>query len=93
VALGGLLEAVVADLGLARRLAETRALLAWDETVGGPMAQHARPLRLQRGRLEVAVASAAWRTQLSFMHREIVARLNQAAGETVIGEMVLLNRR
>ena len=84
---------MVADLGIARRLAETRALLAWDEVVGVPLAQQARPLRVARGRLEVAVSSAAWRTQLSFVQKEIVVRLNRAAGETVINELVLLNRR
>lgn len=84
---------MVAELGIGRRLAETRALLAWDEVVGTPLAQQARPLRVARGRLEVAVSSAAWRTHLSFVQKEIVARLNQAAGETVINELVLLNRR
>ncbi|MEW6755441.1 MAG: DUF721 domain-containing protein [Candidatus Latescibacterota bacterium] len=92
VPLAGLLQAALAGLGVARKLAETRALLAWEEVVGPVLAQRARALRVQHGRLEVAVPSAAWRTQLSFMQKDILERLNQAAGEVVIAELVLLNR-
>jgi predicted nucleic acid-binding Zn ribbon protein len=87
-----LLEAAVAELGLSERLLEARVLLAWDEAAG-PLATRARPLKIRHGKLEVAVTSPAWRTQLSFAKQEIVDRLNARAGKRVIGELVLLNRR
>jgi predicted nucleic acid-binding Zn ribbon protein len=88
--LQSLLEAAVAELGLSERLLETRILLAWDEAAG-PLASRARPLKVRHGKLEVAVASPVWRTQLNFVKQEIVARLNDRVGVQVIGELVLRN--
>lgn len=90
--LQSLLEAAVAELGLSEKLLEARILLAWDE-VAGPLASRARPLKIRHGKLEVAVASPAWRTQLSFVKQEIVDRLNARVGKKAIGELVLLNTR
>ena len=67
--------------------------MAWEEAVGPALTQQTRPLRVHNGRLEVAVPSAVWRSQLSFMQRDIVARLNELVGEPVIEELVLLNKR
>ena len=83
---------LIADLGLTRKLTEFRVLMAWEEVVGPALAQQTRPLRIHNGRLEVAVPSAVWRSQLSFMQRDIVARLNELAGESVVEELVLLNK-
>lgn len=90
--LQNLLEAAVAELGLSEKLLEARIMLAWDEAAG-PLASRARPLKIRHGKLEVAVASPVWRTQLNFVKQEIVDRLNARAGRKVIGELVLLNTR
>jgi len=89
--LQNLLEAALAELGLAEKLLETRVLLAWEEAAG-PLACRARPVKIRQGKLEVAVASPVWRMQLNFAKQEIVARLNARAGKEVIGELVFLNR-
>ena len=91
-ALDTLLEALIADLGIEGQLAECRAQLAWDEVVGPSLARQTRVLRVHNGRLEVAVASAVLRSQLSFMQRDIIARLNDLAGAQAIKELVLLNK-
>ena len=84
---------MIGGLGVRQRLAECRAQLAWDEVVGASLAQHARPLRVRNGRLEVAVPAAVWRSQLVFLQRDIIARLNARAGADVISALVLLNTR
>ena len=90
--LDGLLKAVITDLGADQKLAECRARMVWEEVVGPALAQHARPLRVRRGCLEVAVPSAVWRTQLSFMQRDIVVRINELLGGEVVKELRLLNQ-
>jgi len=75
------------------KLAECRARLVWDEAVGPSLARYARPLRVHKGCLEVAVPSAVWRSQLSFMQREIVARINELVGSEVIKELKLINKQ
>ena len=92
VAVGGLLDAVLTELGLAEKLRECRALLAWEEVAGPAVAARARPLRVRRGRLELAVPSAVWRTQLSFARDDLLRRINEVAGETVIREIAILNQ-
>lgn len=90
--LQNLLEAAIAELGQSEKLLEARILIAWEEAAG-PLARHARPLRIRHAKLEVAVSSPAWRTQLNFVKQEIVDRLNASAGKKVIAELVLLNTR
>ncbi len=90
--LQNLLEAAMADLGITEKLLEARILLAWEEAAG-PLASRARPLKIRHGKLEVAVASPAWRTQFNYVKQEIVDRLNARVGKKVIGELVFLNTR
>lgn len=92
VAVGGLLNGVLTELGLADKLRECRALLAWEEAAGPVVAARARPLRIRRGRLELAVPSAVWRTQLSFAKDDLLRRINELAGEAVIREIAILNQ-
>ena len=92
LALGGLLNGVLSELGLAEKLRECRALQAWKEAAGPAVAARARPLRIRRGRLELAVPSAVWRTQLSFARADLICRVNELAGETVVREIVILNQ-
>lgn len=92
VSVGSLLEAALADLGLTERLDSCRALLAWEEVVGASLSAHARPLRLHRGRLELAVPSGVWRTQLSFSKRQLVERLNRQLGKALVRDLVFVNR-
>ena len=91
-AVGRLLGATLRDLGIDEKLTECRALLAWDEMVGSPLAQHARPLRLRRGRLELAVPSPVWRTQLTFLKEDIKKRINEHLGVETIREVLLINQ-
>lgn len=92
VPLSGLLQTLVGELGVEERLAQCRAILVWEEAAGPLVASQARPLRILRGRLELAVPSATWRNQLSFMKPDLLRRLNQLAGEEVVRELVFLNQ-
>jgi hypothetical protein len=83
---------VLGELGVAEKLAQTQVLLAWSTVVGPLLAAHTRPLRVGRGgRLEIAVPSASWRTQLAFMRVDLVRRLNDAVGHPVVRDLILLN--
>jgi len=90
--LDGVLESVITELGAEQKLAECRVRMMWEQAVGPTLAQHARPLRMRRGNLEIAVPSAVWRTQLSFMQLEIVARINELMGSEVVKDLRLLNQ-
>lgn len=90
--ISGLLEAVFEELGVTGKVRECQALLAWGSVAGPQLSQHARAVRVHRGRLQLAVPSAVWRTHLSFSKRLLVERINQRLGHRVIGDLVFVNR-
>jgi predicted nucleic acid-binding Zn ribbon protein len=55
----------------------------WDEAVGSQVAQHVRPLKLDRGVLTVEVDDPAWATQVKFLTPTIISRLAEVAGASV----------
>ena len=52
----------------------------WTEAVGEHVAEHARPIKLDNGRLLVEVDEPGWATQLRFLEREVIDRLRSIAG-------------
>ena len=91
--LNELLGSLLGDLGVEDKIAECRAQLAWEKAVGPSLARYAHPLRMHKGCLEVAVPSAVWRSQLSFMQSDIVARINDEVGREIVRELKLINRQ
>jgi hypothetical protein len=88
---GTLIDGVLLDLGIADRVRDAQALLAWEEIAGPRLAERARAVRVHRGKLELAVPSGVWRTHLSFSKRQLLQRLNGLLGRTVIRDLVFVN--
>lgn len=78
---GDALQRLLQQLGLERQLRVYRALMHWKTIVGIPLAQVARPLRLDADTLWVAVKNHAWVQELTFHKRTILQRLNERIGE------------
>lgn len=57
----------------------------WDELVGPVIAGHARPVKLDAGRLLVEVDEPGWATQLRFLEPDVLARLRDSAGVELSG--------
>ncbi|HEX6942041.1 MAG TPA: DUF721 domain-containing protein [Gemmatimonadaceae bacterium] len=65
--------------GLAKRVGQATALEAWAGVVGPAVAAAAKPLSVTSdGTLLVAVRSAAWMNELSFMEKDLLEALNRA---------------
>ena len=47
----------------------------WDEAVGEAVAQHARPVVLDGGRLVVEVDQPGWATQLTYLANDVIERV------------------
>ncbi len=52
----------------------------WTDAVGQAVADHARPVKLDGGRLLVEVDEPGWATQLRFLETEVIERLRSVAG-------------
>lgn len=66
--------------GLTDSFRVASALRAWHEIVGPAIAQVARPLRIDKETLWIAVKSQAWAQELNFQKPVILQRLNERIG-------------
>jgi predicted nucleic acid-binding Zn ribbon protein len=74
--IGDILRARLAGLGISRQISEAKAEHLWPELVGGEIAAHTRVVRVEKGRLLVAVDSATWRHELTFQKQALLDKLN-----------------
>ena len=82
--IGKILADVIGDLGLSKKLSEQRAVVEWGDIVGRRVAEHARALRVDSGRLFVEVDSPVWSQELTLMKREILRQINDRIGREAI---------
>jgi predicted nucleic acid-binding Zn ribbon protein len=59
----------------------------WDTIVGDVIAQNARPAAFKGRILLVHVTSSTWIHQLQFLKKEMMAKLNNALGKTLIEDL------
>ncbi len=82
--IGKILTDVLRDLGLSKKLSEQRAVVEWSDIVGRRVAEHARALRVDNGRLFVEVDSSVWSQELTLMKRTILRQINDQIGRKAI---------
>ncbi|MHB8764999.1 MAG: DciA family protein [Deferrisomatales bacterium] len=64
-----------------------RLWTVWEQALGPQVAARAYPLSFRSGRLTVAVPTAAWMQELSFLRETMRKSLNQALGAEVVREV------
>jgi predicted nucleic acid-binding Zn ribbon protein len=84
---GNVLKAILERLPLRERLREYALWPHWPDTVGATIAKHARPVRIRRGVLCVAVDSPVWMQELQFLKESIRAQLNVRVGSEVVTDI------
>lgn len=89
--IGKILNDLVGDLGIDKKLAETRACLLWDNVVGEKLSSVTSVSSTRRGKLFVRVKTASWRNELLFLKERIIRRLNEKVGQNVVKDIVFLN--
>jgi hypothetical protein len=62
----------------------------WPEALGAQIGSRAVPLRLTDGELLVSVPDAVWRQELSLLAPDILHRLNERLGATVVKRLRLI---
>jgi len=87
LAFNAALNEFAASVGITKKLREYNVLTSWEEIVGEQIAKVAKPQRIDNRVLLVAVASAPWRAELSMRRREIIEKINAAAGKKVLQDI------
>jgi predicted nucleic acid-binding Zn ribbon protein len=86
-AVSDLLSAMLRGTPAEKRLEEGRIWLVWEDAVGSRIALHAAPSGFRDGTLTVTVDSAPWMQQLSFLKRELIAKVNDGLGHELVREL------
>jgi predicted nucleic acid-binding Zn ribbon protein len=73
--------------GLEKGVAQNRALVIWEETVGSTIAKNTKPEDVSHGVLTIKVKTPAWRQELQFQKTDIINKLNQQLGKNTIKEI------
>jgi predicted nucleic acid-binding Zn ribbon protein len=81
VAVGSLIDRVLADLGAGATARAVRIADHWREAVGPEVADHSRPVGVRGDVLEVSVDSSVWCQQLQLRTPEILAGLRRTVGD------------
>ena len=85
--MNSVLDQLLRNLGIERRVKEHMAMTLWPQAVGAKIAAVATPVRIRDGILFVRVASSAWRNELIFHKGTILAKLNNLIGKAVIEDI------
>lgn len=80
-AIGDLIRGRLATLGLARKIKEAGVAISWPELVGPEIAAHTRVIKLEAGKLFVAVDEPAWRQELTYQKQTIREKINASLGQ------------
>ncbi|HEX6674215.1 MAG TPA: DUF721 domain-containing protein [Actinomycetes bacterium] len=74
--------------GWQQRLEASRVVARWPDVVGEAVAAHCRPLRLEDdGTLVVIADSAAWATQLAYLHGTLMDRIAGVCGPGMVSSV------
>ncbi len=84
---GDVLKDAIHKLGLDTRIKSYQIWHVWDKAVGPHIALVAQPEDIKGKTLFVNVRDNIWLRQLKFLEGMIIAKLNEAAGEKVIGSI------
>lgn len=84
LALDAALSDLAGSLGITRKLREYSVITSWQALVGEQIARVAKPQRVEKGVLLVAVESAPWRAELTLRRREIIEKINTSIGKKAI---------
>jgi len=84
------LEQLLQVYKLQRKFDETSLIAAWPELMGPAIANRTKEIYIQNKKLFIRVESSVIKNELVMMRSQILDKMNEKAGGTVIDEIVLL---
>jgi len=84
---GSVLAKLVKARGWERPAAEATVFGDWPKVVGGEVASHCRPVKLENGELTIEAESTAWATQLRLLAARLLAQIAANVGHNVVTKL------
>lgn len=76
-----------------KKIQESEAFGRWEEAVGKMIAKHAKPLRVDQGKLWIEVDHPIWQNELQLQKTRILEILNQKKMDKAILDLVFVQPR
>ncbi len=89
--LGGVLQNLLRNLGLEKRIKEQELVLNWDKIVGEKIADKAKAYKIEGDKLFVRVESSCWRNELFYLKKDIIEKLNYSVKKEIVKDIIFLN--
>jgi predicted nucleic acid-binding Zn ribbon protein len=89
--LGGVLQNLLKNLGLERRINEQKLISNWEKIVGIKIAEKTKAFKIEGKKLFVKVQSPSWRNELFYLKKEIIEKLNSSVKQEVIKDIIFIN--
>ena len=87
--IASVLNGIARRHGMESKLLEHKLLTHWPDIAGEPVASHTRPDHIRFKKLYLIAENSVWVQHLTFLKPELIAKVNQAAGSTMITDVVL----
>ena len=91
IIMSGIVERIIASLGLKRDYYGWQIVSRWPEIVGEHYARKSRALRFDQGVLFVAVSDASWRQQLAMDSEKILRLIHGCPHGDVVKQLRLVH--
>ena len=83
----GILQYVINQEGMNRKLDECEALLVWDD-VAPTLAIRTQPISISRGRMSINVTDSVMLHQLTFYKKEYIDKINLMLGKRIVRDII-----
>lgn len=90
---GSIVPRLLRDLGLEQGLLGFRAVKEWPEVVGPRIARRTRAIGFDNGILRIEVEGSAWRFELGFLERRLLAELERRLGGRAVRKLHFVQTR
>ena len=86
--IGQVLEALIKDLGIERKIKGHQAVALWSEIVGAKIARVTEAHRIEDGVLYVRVQNSVWRNELTMRKPELIRMINVRMKRNTVTDIV-----
>ncbi|MFC1527114.1 DciA family protein [Candidatus Neomarinimicrobiota bacterium] len=81
------IDSMLRKFGIDNAITQNNALNIWNEIVGETVAKNTEPDRVEHGVIIIKVSSPTWRQELYFQKKEIIQKINNKIGKSVIRDI------
>lgn len=89
--MGGVIQNLLKNLGLERRINEQKLIINWENIVGNNIAEKTKAFKIEGKKLFVKVENPCWRNELFYLKKDIIDKLNRSVKQEVIKDIIFLN--